>query len=88
MMMNRQFKVKAQVARFIDGQEQKQPPNDVMITGSFSYGHYDAAENYAWLYLPGYVVLSGGVHYNPSIRKFEAINHDIGYGATIWVEEL
>lgn len=82
--MNRKYQVKVQLAPHLASET----PKESTIEGSFSYGSFDAAEAYAARYLPDYQVIPGGQYYNPTLRKFEAINHKIGYGAVIWVTEV
>lgn len=56
------------------------------VSGSFSFGHYDAAKKYVAENLPGYELIPGGVPY-PQGRRFDAINHEAGLGASVFVSE-
>jgi len=86
----REFLVKATVAP-----QFKKPPDDVMY-GSPGTSALNAAKNYAGIYLSGYEVIPGGRRMGNKedgkrlfeIMKFEALNHDIGYGAVVYVYEL
>jgi hypothetical protein len=78
--MNRSYRVSCQLA--------PQIPHafPATVSGSFSFGAYDAAKKYTKENLPGYVVIPGGVAYS-DCRRFDAINHEAGIGASIWVKE-
>lgn len=79
--MDRKFNVKAGLAPQFPAVE------PATIRGGFSFGHFDAAEVFAAKFLPNYQVIPGGEHYN-AVRRFEAINHNLGFGAVLWVEEV
>ena len=78
--IGRSYSVSAQVAPGI-----KQPYSD-KISGSFSFGAFDAAVSYCKGSLPGYEVIPGGVAYS-DCRRFDAIDHAAQLGASIWVRE-
>lgn len=69
-------------------------PTDTLY-GDFSVGPFNAAVNYAGLYLAGYEVIPEGCIQCPdmiddvvySVWRFEAINHDTQMGALMWVRE-
>ena len=89
-MIERRFAISAIVAV-----GEKKPPDDTM-TGNAFVGPYDAAKNYAGLYLPGYSMISvtfqkvqdtkaHGLH---SLYKAQLINHERRLGADLYVREL
>lgn len=79
--MYRQYKVHAQVSPTIDA------PAPEVIRGNFSFGAFDAVKKYCADNLPGYQAIPGGVAYGDGFRRFDAVNHDAGLGASIWVKE-
>ena len=78
--MNRAYNVTCQVAPKI--------PNafPAVVSGSFSFSFFDAAKKYVADNLPGYEAIPGGVAY-PQGRRFDAINHEAGLGAIVFVQE-
>ena len=86
----RRYAISANVAA-----HEKQPPDDV-LTGNWSVGPWDAAKNYAGLWLPGYRVVSCryvqvqdtekfGLH---TLYKAELVNSDQSFSAVLYVREL
>lgn len=78
--MNRSYKIVCQLAPQIPA------AFPATISGGFSFGHYDAAKKYVSENLPNYELIAGGVPY-PQGRRFDAINHAAGLGASIFVSE-
>lgn len=58
------------------------------INGSFSFGQFDAAKKYCKENLLGYDAIQGGQDFCNGLRRFQAVNNDLGYGADIWVQTL
>ena len=80
--MQRTYNIRASVAPSLP------QPQPRAINGSFSFGAFNAAQDYAAKMLPGYEAMPGGRVESPYLWRFEAINHTDQLGAVIWVREL
>ena len=80
--MNRTFWVSANVAP-----SHQKPPRE-KVTGSFAFGAFNAAREYAKTRLPTYEVIPGGVQLGITEYRFEAIDQEAQLGAVLFVEEI
>lgn len=58
------------------------------IEGSFSFGSFDAAKQYAAKHLPGYECVPYGTSYSLILVRVTAINHETQHAEYIWVQSL
>lgn len=80
--MQRKFTISANVAPGMPKPPKKE------VSGTFSFGAFNAACHYAREHLPGYNVIPGGVQISIAQWRFEAVNNDANLGAVLFLSEI